>query len=103
MTHQERPCGKFHGGKKLKAGDFEWAAIDTNGNRVPDGLYSVEVFAVDPAGNRGSSKIDSVRVDTREARAFITLAESGISPNGDGVVDSQNFNVRTTLDRKSVV
>ena len=86
-----------NGGKKLRAGDFEWAAIDTNGNRVPDGLYYVEVFAVDPAGNRGSSKIDSVRVDTREARAFITLAESGISPNGDGVVDSQNFNVRTTL------
>ena len=85
------------GGKKSKASDFEWNALDTNGNKVSDGVYSLEIFALDEAGNRGSTKISGIRVDSREARAFITLSESGISPNGDGVVDSQTISVRTTL------
>lgn len=77
--------------------NFSWDGTDENGNRAPDGLYSITVSSTDAAGNSGSAFIDNISLDTREAKVYITPELTGISPNGDGVKESQRFTVKTTL------
>ena len=76
---------------------FEWDGTDENGNVAANGTYSISISATDAAGNTGSSTLSQIALDTRETKAYVTTTLDGISPNGDGVVDSQKFNVKVTL------
>lgn len=76
---------------------FDWDGTDENGNLVEDGKYSVAIECTDAAGNKGSSKIEGITLDKREAKAYITTELDGISPNGDGILDEQKFNIKATL------
>jgi flagellar hook assembly protein FlgD len=77
---------------------FEWDGTDENGNVVANGIYTLTISATDAAGNVGSGTLANISLDTREAKAYVTTTLDGISPNGDGVVDDQKFNVKVTLD-----
>lgn len=80
-----------------KVPSFEWDGTDENGNVAANGIYSLTISSTDDAGNKGSCTIKDISVDTREAKAYITTALDGISPNGDGYVDAETFNVNVSL------
>lgn len=77
--------------------DFDWDGTDDSGNIVSNGTYSLTVSTTDAAGNSGQAIVNDIVVDTREAKIYITTELEGISPNGDGVKDSQKFTVRASL------
>ncbi|MBO4319319.1 MAG: OmpA family protein [Treponema sp.] len=83
----------------IKITPFIWDGTDDSGNLVPNAKYSLRVFSTDKAGNSGQAKLpENITVDTRETKAYITLAYEAICPNGDGVKDAQTFNIITTLN-----
>ncbi len=82
----------------VRARDFEWDGKDDNGNKVPDGKYSVRVYSVDRAGNRGEDAITNIVVDTRNTVAYVTVADEMISPNGDGYKDAEVFSIKPSLN-----
>ena len=80
-----------------QAADFVWDGTDASGNKVPDGTYRYTIFAQDPAGNRTIKSLDNIVIDSRVPKAYITAELPAFSPNGDGVKDTQNLTVHTTL------
>lgn len=67
--------------------DIVWDGTDEAGNRVPDGIYRYVLIGEDEAGNRFERRIPGIEVDTRPAGVFVTVSDTGFSPNGDGVRD----------------
>ncbi|MBQ2080902.1 MAG: OmpA family protein, partial [Treponema sp.] len=51
----------------------------------------------DAAGNKGTAEISNVRIDTREAKAYITAELDAFSPNGDSFLESQKLSLRPSL------
>lgn len=78
------------------AKDFVWDGTDDNGNKAPNGAYSLLVFSTDAAGNSGSALLDGITLDARPVSGYVTARYTGISPNGDGVLDSQVFDINLT-------
>ncbi len=78
--------------------NFAWNGTDDNGNKVANGTYSIVLSAQDAAGNKTSQTLQNITVDDRETKAYITTALTGISPNGDGVKESQVFSIKTALN-----
>lgn len=76
------------------AQNFAWDGTDDNGNKAPNGSYSLLVYSTDAAGNSGSALLDNITLDARPVGAYVTAAYTGISPNGDGVLDSQVFAIK---------
>lgn len=79
------------------ASDFSWDGTDDNGNKAENGLYSVAVFSRDAAGNYGSASVSGITLDDRPVSAFVTAEYKGISPNADGILDSQKFDLKVSL------
>ncbi len=77
--------------------DFEWDGTDESGNTCADGVYSMVFSATDDAGNSVTTSIKNLTLDNRETKAYIITANEGISPNGDGVLDTQKFEIKTTV------
>ncbi len=75
-------------------GSFEWTGINEEGILAADGVYSYRISATDQAGNRSSTRIDNILIDTQATPINITITDSFFSPNGDGSKDSIQF----TLD-----
>lgn len=67
--------------------DLLWDGTDESGNRVPDGNYEYVLVGEDEAGNRFERRVPGIEVDTRPAGVFVTVSDTGFSPNGDGVRD----------------
>ena len=80
-----------------QAADFVWDGTDASGNKVPDGTYRYTIFAQDPAGNRTIKSLDNIVIDSRVPKAYITAELPAFSPNGDGIKDTQNLTIHTTL------
>lgn len=76
---------------------FEWDGTDENGNKTSDGIYTIVISSEDEAGNAFSTKISEITLDTRETKIYLTAEHEGISPNGDGILDSQIFSIRTSV------
>ncbi|MBP3710132.1 MAG: OmpA family protein [Treponema sp.] len=76
---------------------FEWNGSDESGNIVADGIYSITIASTDEAGNSFSTTLNGITLDTRDAKVYITTDADGISPNGDGVLDTQKFTIRATV------
>lgn len=81
-------------GKKTS---FAWDGTDESGNIAPDGTYSIVIYCTDDAGNSFSTELKKLVLDNRETKAYITAELEGISPNNDGVLDAQKFEIRTTV------
>ena len=67
--------------------DLSWDGTDEAGNKVPDGTYQYVLVGEDEAGNRFQRRITGLEVDTRPAGVFVTVSDTGFSPNDDGVRD----------------
>ncbi len=76
---------------------FTWDGTDESGNIAPDGTYSILIFSTDEAGNSFSTELKDLVLDSRETKAYITAEYEGISPNADGVLDTQHFEIKTTV------
>ncbi|MCR4742614.1 MAG: OmpA family protein [Treponema sp.] len=74
-----------------------WDGSDESGNTAQDGKYNIIIYSTDDAGNSFSTEFKGITLDTRETKAYITAEFEGISPNKDGYLDAQNFEIRATL------
>lgn len=74
-----------------------WDGTDSAGNKVVDGTYKLVVLAEDAAGNKGSAEIGNIKVDNREAKAYITAEHDAFSPNGDNFLETQKLSLRPSL------
>lgn len=68
---------------KGHAENLQWDATDNEGNRVSDGKYNYIVYSVDIAGNRSSSELRSIVVDTAPTTIFLTANSEYLSPTGN--------------------
>jgi len=68
-------------------GTFVWDGTNTDGKTVPDGNYSYELAASDPAGNAFSAVLP-VRVDGLTRTLTVKIPTAAFSPNGDGKQDT---------------
>jgi len=80
-----------------KSDGFTWDGTDEAGNLADNAKYNVVIFATDDAGNSFSTEIKGITLDNRETKAYITAEYEGISPNNDGTLDVQKFEIRTTV------
>ncbi|MGO9310303.1 MAG: FlgD immunoglobulin-like domain containing protein, partial [Spirochaetia bacterium] len=63
---------------------FEWDGRGDDGRVLPDGVYSYVLSATDQAGNTGSSKPISLRIDTEKKPVRISTDLVYFSPFGNG-------------------
>ena len=77
--------------------EIVWDGTDESGNLAKDGNYNIILFTTDDAGNSFTTEIKGISLDTRETKVYLTAEYEGISPNGDKVLESQIFNVSTTV------
>ena len=77
---------------------FNWNGSDDNGNKAPDGTYSLVVSAVDKAANEFEKRFDNIVLDTRPVNAYVTAALPGISPASKTGLTAQNFSARLSLN-----
>lgn len=80
-----------------RALDFVWDGTDDSGNKAANGIYSLVVSSKDAAGNFGSASIARISLDARPVSGFIAAEYKGISPNADGILDVQKFDIKVSL------
>lgn len=80
-----------------RALDFAWDGTDDSGNKAVNGIYSLVVSSKDAAGNFGSASIAGISLDARPVSGFIAAEYKGISPNADGILDVQKFDIKVSL------
>ena len=76
---------------------FTWDGADESGNICPNGTYSILIHSTDDAGNTFSTELKGLALDNRETKGYITAEYEGISPNNDKVLDTQKFDIKTTV------
>ena len=76
---------------------FAWDGTDESGNLAANGKYNIVIFSTDDAGNSFSTELKGITLDNRETKAYITAEYEGISPNNDGYLDTQKFEIRTSV------
>ncbi len=69
----------------------KWDATDNEGNRVPDGKYKYLVYSVDAAGNRSSSEVRNITIDTEPTALFVTVSSEYLSPTGNNLYEDITF------------
>lgn len=76
---------------------FEWYGRDQFDNLVPDGDYRYVVHSEDIAGNFTELEISEISLDSRSTSVFLTLNETGISPNNDNNKDQLGITLITNI------
>lgn len=76
---------------------FAWDGTDESGNLAANGKYNIVIHSTDDAGNSFSTELKGITLDNRETKAYITAEYEGISPNNDGYLDTQKFEIRTSV------
>ena len=74
-----------------------WDGSDESGNMSPDGKYNLVIYSTDDAGNSFQTELKGITLDNRETKGYITAEYDGISPNADNFLDSQKFEITTTV------
>ncbi len=68
-----------------------WDGHGLGGLIAPNGSYSYRIFAEDRAGNTGGSKEVAFDLNNEEATVFLSREFDAISPNADGIRDTQRL------------
>jgi outer membrane protein OmpA-like peptidoglycan-associated protein/flagellar hook assembly protein FlgD len=66
--------------RNQSAPSFDWDGTDEGGNILPDGTYRLALWAKDEAGNRSEAALDTIRIDTRAIRGYVTVEKEAFSP-----------------------
>ncbi|MCQ2576476.1 MAG: OmpA family protein [Treponema sp.] len=77
--------------------ELSWDGTDESGNFAADGKYSILIYSTDEAGNSFTKEVENINLDKRETKLYLTAEYEGISPNDDGVLDTQKFEIKTTV------
>lgn len=77
--------------------DFVWDGTDESGNKAANAKYYLNIATTDEAGNSASVRINNINLDARQVSAYITNELEGFSPNGDGFLDTQKFEIKLGL------
>lgn len=76
---------------------FIWDGTDASGNIAKDGTYSIDIYSEDKAGNAFKTSLTGFKLDSRETKVYVIAELEGISPNGDGVLDTQTFKISASV------
>ena len=76
---------------------FTWDGTDESGNMAADGKYNIVIYSTDAAGNSFNTELKGITLDNRDTKAYITAEYEGISPNNDNYLDTQKFEIRTSV------
>ena len=76
---------------------FDWDGSTDSGSKAKDGVYGIVLSSEDAAGNKFSTTLPNLTLDSRETKAFVTAEHDGIAPNGDKSRAAQTFTVRATV------
>ena len=60
-------------------------------------VKTILISSEDDAGNKFSTSLNNLTMDSRDTKAYVTAEFEGISPNGDKVLDTQKFNIKTSV------
>ncbi|MFP4378035.1 MAG: FlgD immunoglobulin-like domain containing protein, partial [Spirochaetales bacterium] len=74
---------------------ISWNGRRDDGRLAADGVYRYVLSATDRAGNRGSSSPVFIELDTSGADLALQAVFAAFSPNADGVLDEQQFELQT--------
>jgi flagellar hook assembly protein FlgD/outer membrane protein OmpA-like peptidoglycan-associated protein len=74
-------------------GAFQWDGKNLNGILVPDGVYTYKISAVDRAGNKVSSQVGNIIVNTEATPIKVGIDKSIFSPNQDNKLDTVTINL----------
>ena len=91
-----KPVATFTWEKQALA-SWQWNGKNDQGTLVPDGVYAYRVSATDRAGNSSAVQLDNVIVDTQETPIQLAIDQSYFSPDGNGVKDTVNFDLRVPV------
>ena len=72
---------------------FIWDGTNSEGTKVADGKYTAELSSMDVAGNKSSSKISDIVIDSRNVKAYITSTNEAFSPLAENDKSSQVFEI----------
>jgi len=75
---------------------FEWDGLDNRGQRVPDGVYELQITGTDFAGNSRTGEFTNLIVNTYIDPVRLQISRRAFSPNNDGVADQLLFNPEIT-------
>jgi flagellar hook assembly protein FlgD/outer membrane protein OmpA-like peptidoglycan-associated protein len=75
--------------------EIVWDGTDLAGNRLPDGVYGIDVTVTDLAGNTTRVPPARITIDTVPPKVDVAVDNTIFSPNGDGVRDTVTVTVRT--------
>jgi gliding motility-associated-like protein len=76
---------------------FSWDGLDQFGNLAANGIYRYELRVSDSAGNLSEATIANIELDSRNTSVFLTVSDTGISPNGDGFKDELEIGMYTNI------
>ncbi|MDR2110792.1 MAG: gliding motility-associated C-terminal domain-containing protein [Spirochaetaceae bacterium] len=62
---------------------LRWDGTDQAGNSVPDGTYRFTLTSSDEAGNSTRINLDTITLDARVPRAFLTSSANAVAPRPD--------------------
>jgi flagellar hook assembly protein FlgD/outer membrane protein OmpA-like peptidoglycan-associated protein len=71
---------------------FVWRGVDDQGTLVADGVYSYSISSTDRAGNITSTQVENIIINTIQTPIVLTVGDSHMSPNSDGIKDSMVLN-----------
>jgi flagellar hook assembly protein FlgD/outer membrane protein OmpA-like peptidoglycan-associated protein len=83
--------------------ELKWDGKDHDGNVLPDGNYFYQLSNTDLAGNTFKSPKQKITLFTAKSEFNITLANKVISPNNDGILDSQEITFNITEDSDNYI
>ena len=67
---------------------FEWNGRTSNGAAAANGAYSYRLVSSDRAGNSTTAEVRGIRIDTSVTPVTVKTVSAGVSPNGDGIMDT---------------
>lgn len=67
--------------------ELEWDGTGYHGVALSSGSYDYLIYGTDDAGNKTVEMIEGIHLTTDTKSVFLTLSDTTISPNGDGIFD----------------
>ncbi|MBN2546637.1 MAG: OmpA family protein [Spirochaetes bacterium] len=77
---------------------FAWDGKSDSNKLLNDGKYYYYVSSTDDAGNSFMSEKKELSIFTQDIPVFISASYESISPNNDGILDYQIFEIKTKLN-----
>jgi outer membrane protein OmpA-like peptidoglycan-associated protein/flagellar hook assembly protein FlgD len=82
---------KEFGWKGTVPSEIVWDGRGEKGIPLDEGIYNYSITGSDPAGNVSEKRITGIVLTTEYEKVSLVANQVGISPNGDGVLDTVEF------------